>query len=272
MTNIQLTKARPNIHDIDILPIPDGSLIDYERYNQDIGQAMVKHVVYIQATRGCPYYCTYCFNIWPKRYSCRSAENIFSEVKLYYQMGVRRFAFIDDIFNLNIKNSLKFFKMVIKSGMNVNLFFPAGLRGDILTESYIDTMIEAGTTNAALALETASPRLQKLIKKNLDIEKLRQNILYITKKYPQFILELFTMHGFPSETKSEAKMTMDFIKSIHWIHFPYINILRIYPKTEMESFAIRNGISKQRIINSMSLSYHELPQTMPFNRNSFFII
>jgi amino acid adenylation domain-containing protein len=253
--------------DFDRLPFPDRSLVDYEKYNRYIGQAMVKHCISLQATRGCPYNCAYCHKIWPKAHVFRSAENIFQEVLAYYRMGVRRFAFVDDIFNLNIENSRRFFQLILENELDLQLFFPNGMRGDILSRDYIDLMVKAGTVNLALALETASPRLQKLIGKNLNLPKLRENIEYLCQKYPQVILELFTMHGFPGETPQEAQMTLDFIKSLEWIHFPYVFILKIYPDTEMEKLALAQGVSPEAIAASEGLAYHELPDTLPFDKS-----
>jgi amino acid adenylation domain-containing protein/non-ribosomal peptide synthase protein (TIGR01720 family) len=262
-----ITPPCPQVVDLDSLPIPDRSLVNYEEYNKYIGLAMAKNSITLQATRGCPYHCVYCSKIWPNKHVVRSAENLFREVLLYYDMGVRRFDFIDDIFNLNEKESKRFFQLVTNKKLDVQFFFSAGLRGDILTEDYIDRMIEAGTVNIALALETASPRLQRLVKKNLNIEKLRKNIEYICKKYPQVILELFTMHGFPTETEAEAMMTLNFITSLEWLHFPYIHILKIYRNTDMEKLALENGISREAIDRAGGLAYHELPDTLPFARD-----
>ena len=101
---------------------------------------------------------------------------------------------------------------MIKNNLNIRILFPSGLRGDILTPEYIDLMSEAGVMNMALALETASPRLQKLINKNLNIDKLRDNLIHISNNQPHIILDLFTMYGFPTETEEEALMTLEFIK------------------------------------------------------------
>ncbi|MFW9878015.1 MAG: amino acid adenylation domain-containing protein, partial [Candidatus Thorarchaeota archaeon] len=73
-----------------------------------------------------------------------------------------------------------------------------------------------------------------------------------------------TMHGFPTETKEEATMTLDFIKRIKWVHFPYIFLLNIYPNTDIEKLAVKSGISKRAILNSNKQAFHELPQTLPF--------
>ncbi|NIM14864.1 MAG: amino acid adenylation domain-containing protein [Candidatus Aminicenantes bacterium] len=262
-----VTGIRAQITDLDRLPIPDRSSIDYEKYNPSIGDPMVKNTyITMQATRGCPFNCAYCHKIWPKSHIYRSAEHIFEEIQLYYRMGVRRFSFVDDVFNLNIKNSQRFYRLIIDNGLQVQLFFPSGFRGDILTPGYIDLMVEAGTVLTGLALETASPRLQKLIGKNLNLDKFSKNAEYICKKYPNIILEFQTMVGFPTETEAEALQTLEFIKRLKWLHFPYVNILRIYRNTDMEKLALENGITREQIIASEGLAYHELPETLPFDK------
>jgi amino acid adenylation domain-containing protein len=266
-TQPYVTRARPQIMDIEGIGIPDRSLVDYEKYNRYLGQSIFKNYMTLQATRGCPYKCMYCHKIWPKRNVVRSARHIFEEIKLYYDMGVRRFAFIDDIFNLNIKNSRRFFELVIENGLDIQISFPNGVRGDILTKEYIDIMVKAGTIQVAFALETASPRLQKLIGKNLILEKFKENVEYVCQKYPHVIIELFTMHGFPTETEEEAMMTLDFIKSIKWLHFPYVFVLRVFPNSDMEKLALESGISRKAIIESADLYYHDLPTTLPFDKN-----
>jgi amino acid adenylation domain-containing protein len=263
----RLTAPRPQVKHFDDLPFPDRSLVNYETYANHIGQTTAKNCLSLQATRGCPYNCAYCHKIWPKTHVYRSAENIFQELQLYYNSGIRKFSFIDDIFNLNIKNSRKFFELLIGSELDIQLFFPAGLRGDILTKEYIDLMLKAGTISLAMALETASPRLQKLIGKKLNIEKFRENLEYICEKYPNVIVELFTMHGFPTETKEETLMTFDFIKSLRWVHFSYPGILRIYTNTDMEKIALKSGISQDAIYRSEDLSYEEVSYTLPFEKS-----
>jgi amino acid adenylation domain-containing protein/FkbM family methyltransferase len=261
------TEERKPLQDLDLLPLPDRSLVDYETYSRFIGITMVKDCITLLTSRGCPYNCAYCHKIWPKKQISRSAENIFREVKLYYDMGVRRFAFIDDIFNLNIKNSIRFFQMVLNQGLKVQFFFSGGLRGDILTPGFIDLMIKAGTVNIAMALETACPRLQKFMGKELNVKKIRKNLEYISKNYPEVVLELHTMLGFPTETEEEARMTLDFIKSIQWLDFPYIHLVRIYSNTRMEQLAIENGISQEAISDCEDVAFHEWSETLPFEKS-----
>jgi len=265
--NIVVTEKRAQITNLCSIPIPDRTLVNYEKYHKYIGLGMAKNSVSIQATRGCPYNCAFCHKIWPKKHIVRPAEHIFQEVEMYYKVGIRRFVFIDDIFNLDMGNSSKFLTMIIEKGYKIQLYFPNGLRGDILTKEYIDLMVKAGMVNLSLALETASPRLQKLVGKNMNLEKLKGNIEYILEKYPHVIVELESMLGFPTETEEEALKTLEFIKSLKWMHFPYVHLLKIYPNTDMAKLAIENGISIETIENSDSLAYHEYAETMPFSKS-----
>lgn len=260
---VHFTGPCRRIADFDGLGFPDRSLVDYEKYNRLLGQAIVRNRIMIQASRGCPHNCIYCYRIWPREQAARSAENILEEILLYYNIGIRKF----DIFMLSLKEGKKLFQLIVKNNVkDLELYFPNGFRGDLLTREYIDLMVEAGTVNLALALETASPRLQKLIDKHLNLEKFRENVEYLCETYPHVILELFTMHGIPSETEEEARMTLDFIKRLKWVHFPYVNVLKIYQNTRMEKLALESGISKEAILESENLAWHEWSDTLPFEK------
>lgn len=265
--DIVITSPRPQIKPLDVLPHPDRSLVDFKKYAERFSMGYLRRNVSISATRGCPYQCAYCHKIWPKTHSYRSAENIFAEVKYCYDRGYRTFSVMDDIFNLKRENSGEFFKLVIKNKLKIRIAFPSGVRGDILTPDFIDLMSEAGTIKMALALETASPRLQKFIGKNLKIEKLRENLHYICTNHPHIILDLFTMFGFPTETEEELGMTLDFIKSIHWLHFPYLNALKIWPGTNIYNLALDHGVPLKALVEDTQMQFHEVSDTLPYPKS-----
>lgn len=265
---VHKTTPRPQIKKLDILPILDRSLIDYDEYHKFIGHAGVKYSMAIQATRGCPYKCFYCdvYKTFKIHYR-RSINHLFSEVKLLADIGVKRIEFIDDIFNANKNEFISFFELVLKYRLDLKFFFPSGLRGDLLNKDMIDLMVEAGSIGINFSLEHASPRLQKVMRKNLDVEKLHENLRYITQKYPFVMLALNVMHGFPTETEEEALMTLDFIKSIKWLHFPYLISVRVFPGTDLEKYALEQGYPKELIEQSQSLAYEEVSPTLPFSQD-----
>ena len=266
--NIILTKTRKQINKLDLLPTYDRSLIDYSNYNNTVGHAGVKFSMAVQATRGCPYRCFYC-DVYKTtlHHFRRSVDSIYEEVKMIAGLGIKRIEFIDDIFNVKEKDFVAFFNKVIQDNLDVSFFFPTALKGDLLTKESIDIMMQGGAVGVNVSLESASPRMQKVMRKNLDIERFRENLEYIAKTYPSAVTTLNTMHGFPTETEEEAKMTLDFILSMKWIHFPYTHIVRIFPGTDLEKFALNHGVDKGAISEAIDKSYHEVAPTLPFTRD-----
>ena len=266
--NIILTKTRKQINKLDLLPTYDRSLIDYSNYNNTVGHAGVKFSMAVQATRGCPYRCFYC-DVYKTtlHHFRRSVDSIYEEVKMIAGLGIKRIEFIDDIFNVKEKDFVAFFNKVIQDNLDVSFFFPTALKGDLLTKESIDIMMQGGAVGVNVSLESASLRMQKVMRKNLDIERFRDNLEYIAKTYPSAVTTLNTMHGFPTETEEEAKMTLDFILSMKWIHFPYTHIVRIFPGTDLEKFALNHGVDKGAISEAIDKSYHEVAPTLPFTRD-----
>ena len=264
-SNLTVTPVRKQFNNLDDLPTYDRSLIDYNKYNTSIGHAGVKYSMAVQATRGCPYRCFYC-DVYKttKHHFRRSVDNIFEEVKAIADMGIKRIEFIDDIFNVKTKDFVSFFNKVIQHNLKVKFFFPTALKGDLLNKETIDVMMQGGALGVNVSLESASPRMQKVMRKNLDIEKFRENLEYICKEYPEAVTTLNTMHGFPTETEEEALMTLNFIKSMKWIHFPYTHVVRIFPGTDLEKFALNHGVPRNVINESIDKSYHEVTPTLPF--------
>jgi radical SAM superfamily enzyme YgiQ (UPF0313 family) len=266
--NIVKTATRKQISKLDTLPFYDRSLINYENYHKYIGHAGVKHSVSVQATRGCPYRCFYC-DVYKTtlHHFRRSVDNIFEEVKLLADLGVKRIEFIDDIFNVKVKDFKAFFRLVLKNKLKLNFFFPSALKGDLLDKEGIDLMVETGGLGVNISLESGSDRMQKVMRKNLNLEKFYNNASYITEKYPHVVLGLNAMHGFPTETEKEAMMTLDFIKSLKWIHFPYLLTVRAFPNTEIEKFAREQGIPDEIIKKSQDLSYEDTAPSLTFSQD-----
>ena len=267
-TRQQIGSIKSEIGYLDNLPFIDRSLVDYKKYHRYIGHAGRKNFMAIQATRGCPYKCFYCdiYKTTVIHYR-RSVDNIIEECKMISDLGIRRVEFIDDIFNVNIKHCSDFFEKIIQLNLDFEFMFPTGLKGDLLTRDLIDLMFEGGTRGMNLSLEHPSPRLQKVMKKGLNVPKFKENMDYIVNKYPEIIVGMNTMHGFPTETEEEAYMTLDFIKNTKYIHFPYMFNVRVFPGTELEHFALQSGVPKELIEETQDMSYEEGSPTIPFSRD-----
>ncbi|MDD5222530.1 MAG: radical SAM protein [bacterium] len=239
--NIFLGAQRDFIKDLDELPLPAWDLIDLPRYFTARRSATLRPKRYacISTSRGCPYQCSFCHGLMGRKFRSRSLDNIFSEMLwLVDRYGIEEFQIEDDCFNLYQKRVLDYCERVEKEKLRASFVFPNGLRTDILTNEELGAMRKAGTEMIAVAVETVSPRLQKLIGKNLDLERVAETIRECRRL--GIATMGFFMFGFPTETREEVQMTIRWaVKSK--LDLAIFFLLNPFQGTEIHKKFVRSG-------------------------------
>lgn len=210
---LHISKVQDFIADIDALPMPAWDIVDFDLYASKPNHAANlkgKRYAPLFTSRGCPYLCNYCHDIFSKKFTYHSVERVIAEIEhLYNNYGVDEFHVEDDIFNLHKPRVRELMKEVQRRWPGKMKFaFPNGLRADILDRETVNAMCDGGTYAVCIAIETVTPRLQKLIDKHLDIEKAKRALEYFNDRGIQ--VTCFFMLGFPTETKEELQATIDF--------------------------------------------------------------
>ncbi len=231
----EVVRNRPRkvMQDLDRLPIPDYSAVDLKAYQAFLNYGYNRRPMGILFTsRGCPFKCTYCHEVFGKGFQARSPRNVHAEiVYLHDTYGIKDFSIVDDNFTVRKHRVEEFTDILINEGPKVNLYFPNGVRADSLNDELLERMRKAGTIYMTYSLETASKRLQKFIKKHADIEELT----HIVKRSCDLniITNLCIMVGFPTETVQEARETLEYYKNFDKIVLPYYFSVKYYPGTEI---------------------------------------
>ena len=197
--------------DLDALPPAAWDLVDLDRYGRfgGIGPLGAHRYALIGTSRGCPYRCFYCHQVHGKRFRARSPEGVLAEMRaLHERTGVRDFEIVDDVFNLDRERTLALLEGVARLPFRAGLSFPNGLRADLLDEAQIRALRRAGTRFLSVAVESAVPRLQRLIGKRLDVGRVDASIR-LAARHGLFVNGFF-MLGFPTETLAEARETVRF--------------------------------------------------------------
>jgi radical SAM superfamily enzyme YgiQ (UPF0313 family) len=196
---------------LDEMPFPAWDLIDHAKYHKvPRGGVIYAHEEFATmfSSRACPWRCTYCHNSYGKTFRERSAEHVLAEIDLLVtKYGVKELVFMDDIFNFKAERAKKIARGLIERGYKLALTFPNGFRGDILDEELVVLLKQAGMYRCMVAVESASPRIQKVMKKNLKIDKVRSIVDFIAKQ--GVMVHGAFMLGFPSETEAEMRATID---------------------------------------------------------------
>jgi radical SAM superfamily enzyme YgiQ (UPF0313 family) len=230
------------IEDLDALPLPAWDLIDMAAYSRVPRQGFLyKHRNYfpVFSSRGCPFRCIYCHNVFGKRFRPRSPEGVLKEIgELVAKYGVREIHFIDDIFNFRKDRAVAILQGIIDRGWDLALSYPNGIRGDLLDEPFIDLMKRAGTYKVSVAIEAGTERMQRLMRKNLKFEAAREAIGHLVRR--RILTHAFFMAGFPTETRAEALATAAFSRTID-AHSASFFIVNPFKGTELAAMAAETG-------------------------------
>jgi len=239
---ITLGEVPAPIEDLDALPWPAWDLVNFSLYHRRPRHGyLYKYQEYfsVLSTRGCPYHCIFCQNIFGKQYRTRSARSVADEVtELVQKHGIREIHFVDDAFNLDLDRAKQICDLIVERGLKIAITFPAGLRADRMDRELIDKLAAAGAYKIPYGIETASPRLQRDLKKNVNLGKLKTIIEYTASR--KIIAQGFFMVGFPTENESEIKETTIFAlrSKLHFITFNHVNV---FPGTELWTIAAELG-------------------------------
>ena len=199
------TPPRP-FGDLQDFPKIDWSLVDIEKYWQHLPSA--SRSVYVYKSKGCPCQCTFCFNPYFHRsqYRQRKHEDVLEELQELAAMGADGIFFADECFCVGSEQLLSFCAKLKE--LNLNLSWYCQTRLGVSREE-LQAMYDAGCRLVFFGIETGSPRMQKLIKKNIRLEKLEETV-DICREIG-IITNLAIILGFPEETEEDLRQTIDLI-------------------------------------------------------------
>ena len=204
-------EAMPYLQELDQLPYPDYEGIDREAYNEWYRVSRIGRGNYMAlfTSRACPYQCNYCHNIFGKTFREHSPEYVVDQIEhLVNVYGIREFEIVDDIFNMNKRRAKRIADLIVERGLDIRFTLPNGIRGDLMDEELLVKLRRAGLVFMCWAIETASPRLQKKIRKFNKLDRIERNIEIAARE--GIYSNGFFMLGFPGETREELQMTVDF--------------------------------------------------------------
>ena len=205
------TAPRPPIQELDALPFPAWDLLDMASYWKlpSMSSLGIRPYMPLFTSRGCPYRCVYCHEVFGKTFRARSPERVVEEIRLIRERyGVSDLEVVDDVANLHAGRFDAILTALLEQGLRSRISFPNGVRADLLRESSVALLDEVGAGEVSLAIETASARLQEVIGKNLDLDRAAAAIEALARR--RVMTRGFFMLGLPTEDEQELRATIDF--------------------------------------------------------------
>jgi len=248
----------PLIEDLDALPLPAYDLIDVREYwrLQSLAPIGRRRYISLLSSRGCPYQCMWCHDVFGKRYRTHSPERIVEEIDHYLRTwGPDEVEFLDDCFNLRTDRVIAFCELARRRNLRFKIGFPNALRTDILTREVIDALTDTGMYYSAFALETASPRLQEYTGKHLNVPNFLRGVEMAVNK--GVFSNGLAMLGFPTETEAELQQTID-VMTDSKLHIASFFTVTPFPKTRLYEEVMRKHPHKLAHIHYDDTSYADV--------------
>jgi anaerobic magnesium-protoporphyrin IX monomethyl ester cyclase len=234
---------RPVIEDPDSLPLPAYHLFEMDRYTNL--QPTVDHIegpsYPILTSRGCPYRCTYCSQIGPRRWRMRSPENVVAEWRwLVHDLGAAEIGILDDSFNINRQRVLDICDLLIEENLtHVPWIMINGIRANLADTELLGRMKRAGCIRSAFGVESGNQEiLDSVIGKQLTLEQVRAAF----KAAKDVGMETigFFMIGLPGETEETMEDTIRFAIELEPVVANF-SMATPFPGTEMSRIVKEKG-------------------------------
>jgi len=164
-----------------VIPAPPPDLAQIALpYDEYTAEDIAHRLVYVEASRGCPFECEFCLSSLDVPVRAFPLEPFLGALEQLRARGVRHFKFVDRTFNLNLETSrsiLDFFLARLEPGLFVHFEMvpdrlPAALREPI-------ARFPAGTLQLEVGVQTFNPAVAVAIHRRQDYERLDNHLRFL---------------------------------------------------------------------------------------------
>jgi len=195
------------------------------------------------ASRGCPYNCSFCYNLKfnERKWRKHSLEYVTDNIGyLRDKHDIRAIQFHDDNFFVDMDRAFRILERL--KGMDV-VATSCMIRLEVLTDDVLRRLRSLGTRRIFVGVEAGSERILKLINKGLTRDLILEKFELLSK-FPDISVTAATIIGFPTETWEEICQTMDLGVRLSEI-FPDIVVtfqtFIPYPGSHLYELAVQHG-------------------------------
>ena len=240
------------MNDLNSLPFQPWDIFNKMPYHYSCKWLDVKPVYAMNASRGCPFNCSFCSvgSIWGKQYTYFSADRIISEIEyLIKKFDAKGIYFREDNFTLNLERVKDFCEKLVKK--NLNIQWACETRVDTLdNKDIIKLMSAAGCRAVYLGVESGSQKMLDILNKNITVEQI-ESVVTLCKKYNiRTYCSLIT--GVPGETYDDYLLTKKLMDKLK----PYSNSFNVFvgiPYSSLYKYVLDNNLYEY--IDDLGLVY-----------------
>lgn len=159
------------------LPRMEQLVLPYDLYDD---QDIAHRVIYVEASRGCPFSCEFCLSSLDIPVRNLPLEPFLAEMQKLLDRGVRQFKFVDRTFNLNLNVSRSILQFFLDRWRE-DLFLHFEMIPDRLPEALRDLIrkFPRGALQFEVGIQTFNEEVAARISRRQDNQKLADNLKFL---------------------------------------------------------------------------------------------
>jgi len=171
--------------------------LPYQYYTDE---DLTHRLLYVEASRGCPFKCEFCLSSLDKASVPFALELFLEQMEILYQRGARNFKFIDRTFNLNIKTTMQIMQFFLDK-MNDDLYLHFEVVPDHLPRKLKELLAQfpKGSLQFEIGIQTFNTEVQANINRKQNNAKSKENLLWLRDNTAAHI-HADLIFGLPGET------------------------------------------------------------------------
>jgi len=233
-SKIKQTKPRPLIQNLDELPFPAWHLFKMEKYIHYT--AFNERQINLNTSRGCPFNCAFCCEpiFHKRRWRYNSSHRVIAMIRfLKDNYKCDHITFRESLFVANIKRVEQICDRLIAEKLGIGWDCPARIMN--WDRALLTKMKKSGCTSFEFGIETGSPRLLKLLNKQINLDQVEDTFRKCNEVGIIACMNLIV--GLPTETRKDLEMTLSLINKLkHGIVAVFI--FTPFPGTKLYDFVV----------------------------------
>jgi len=231
---------------------------------------ILNRIVYVEASRGCPYKCEFCLSSLDLTAKAFPLEEFLQQLDTLYQRGARHFKFIDRTFNLKTAASIAILEFFLTKNP-AGLFLHFEVVPDNLPEALKRTIQQfpSGCLQFEIGVQTLQPKVQQRINRKQDNDQTLGNLRWL-RRYTGVHVHADLIVGLPGESLAEFGLSFDQLidAAPQEIQVGILKRLRGAPlNRHIETFQMRfDPNPPYSILSTRDISFHDMQRLKRFAR------
>ena len=228
---VQLNGGVTVIEDLSLLPFP----------YPDLQQVLAEHkIVYYEATRGCPFHCSYCLSGISRTVRKRPLPMVLADLDRFIAAGAPLVKFVDRTYNLDEQYFLPMMQHLAAAKTNATFHFE--IKADMLTDKVLDFLatVPKGRFQFEIGIQSTHEPTLRAINRKDNWQKLAGNV--------KCLLAMGNMHihvdliaGLPYEDLATFCKSFDDVYGLR-AHMLQLGFLKVLPGTQMAQETEEHGL------------------------------